>query len=81
MSFGFGNDFQTADKALYHAKEQKTNPITGLRAHPVGQTPNLAHSLIPGSEGAVPPRSLGAEAIHSHVPKASETIQPVQPGI
>lgn len=76
MSFGLGNDFQSADKALYHAKEQKINPATGLRAHSVGQVPNLAHSLIPGSEGAIPSRNLGTEAIHAHVPK--EVHAPVE---
>lgn len=81
MSFGLGNDFQTADKALYHAKEQKVHPATGLRMHPVGQTPNLAHSLIPGHEGPIPAHNLGAEAIHTHIPKAAEAPMPMAPAV
>lgn len=76
MSFGLGNDFQSADKALYHAKEQKVHPVTGLRMYPVGQTPNLAHSLIPGYSGPIPSRNLGQEAIHTHVPALAISQQP-----
>jgi hypothetical protein len=62
MSFGFGHDFDTADKALYQAKEQKYSaPGTpGLRDRPrrpgmeIGNVPSLAHSLVPGFEGPVP---------------------------
>lgn len=72
-SFGLGNDFATADKALYHAKAQKINPQTGLRNFPIGQTPHLSHSLVPGHVGPIPPHNLGVEAVHSHVPKISET--------
>jgi diguanylate cyclase (GGDEF)-like protein len=53
MSFGLGNDFATADKALYHAKEQKKDPTTGGRMFPVGKTPHMAHSLVPDNAGAI----------------------------
>ncbi len=81
MSFGFGNDPHTADKALYEAKKQKlVDPpkTTGLwskiskvigmggqkRKYKVGQTPNLAHSLVPGQEGPLPVHDAGAHAVH-----------------
>lgn len=53
MSFGFGHTPQVADKALYAAKTQKLG-ANGQRAYPVGQVPNLAHSFMPGHEGAIP---------------------------
>jgi len=64
MSFGFGPDMATADKALYEAKKQKVNP-QGQRAFKVGQVPNLAHSLMPGHEGPLPLHDSGAGAVHS----------------
>jgi GGDEF domain-containing protein len=82
MSFGLGPDFATADKALGHAKSQKKvspkgilggvwSKITGSnrRAFPVGKTPHLAHSLVPGTEG---PISMHSEqpAAH-HMPSVS----------
>lgn len=60
MSFGFGNDYGTADKALAMAKEQKYAEPASLPGSPrarkfaVGQAPSLAHSLVPNFEGAVP---------------------------
>jgi len=58
MSFGFGHDFNSADHALNMAKDQKYNPPAAgqprSRKFPVGAVPSLAHSLVPGSEGAVP---------------------------
>lgn len=58
MSFGLGNDFGTADKALYHAKDQKyamgPEGAPRSRLFPHGQTPSLAHSLVPGFEGPIP---------------------------
>lgn len=53
MSFGFGHNPETADKALYEAKKQKLHP-GGERKYPAGSTPSFAHSLVPGSEGPVP---------------------------
>lgn len=71
MSFGFGQDPHTADKALYKAKEQKYHPgqesvpsRERVRAHDLGKAPNLAHSLIPGAEGPVPVHSPQAAAVH-----------------
>jgi GGDEF domain-containing protein len=58
MSFGFGNDFNSADTALNLAKEQKYHPAPlgapRVRKFLHGQVPSLAHSLVPGFEGAVP---------------------------
>ena len=68
LSFGLGNDFDTADKALYHAKSQKVDPKTGLAAFPVGRIPHLAHSLVPGAEG---PMTTHAETVpQQHMPPA-----------
>lgn len=55
MSFGLGNTLQVADEALKKAKDQKMNPQdnTQRRFEP-GKVPNLAHSLVPGSEGPIP---------------------------
>lgn len=53
VSIGFGHDFETADRALGHAKTRKW-AAPGVRAFQPGQTPHLAHSLLPGSEGPVP---------------------------
>lgn len=55
MSFGFGHNPETADQALYEAKKQKFHPQNPAeRQYRVGSAPNMAHSLVPGSEGAVP---------------------------
>jgi GGDEF domain-containing protein len=58
---GIGLDPQRADQALYAAKEQKYLPgqehlpaRERKRAFPVGQAPNMAHSLVPGHEGPIP---------------------------
>jgi GGDEF domain-containing protein len=61
MSFGMGHTPQHADQSLYHAKAQKFT-TGGQLAHPPGQTPNLAHSLFPGREGAI--------KLHSNAPPA-----------
>lgn len=53
MSFGLGSDFPTADRALYEAKKQKLDPLTGALAFPPGRTPHFAHSLVPGTEGPI----------------------------
>lgn len=61
FSVGFGNDFPSADAALYKAKSNKVkpgqehiDPKLRERAFPVGQVPNLAHSNLTGFEGPVP---------------------------
>lgn len=75
MSFGFGNDFPSADKALYAAKEQKYAGPAGLpgeqrpRKFPVGQVPSLAHSHVTGFEGPVP---LNPDQLSPTVPKLEE---------
>lgn len=74
MSFGFGHTPEVADKALYHAKNQKINPETGQRAYPVGKVPNLAHSLVPGHEGAIPVHQPEI-AVHQKV-MASQPVLP-----
>lgn len=50
LSFGVGNDFASADRALYAAKTQKVNPSTGKSFEP-HNTPHLAHSMVLGHEG------------------------------
>lgn len=69
MSYGFGHNPQVADAALYEAKKQKINPATGGRAHKVGQVPNLAHSLVPGSEGALPVHDQQHSMMHEQMKK------------
>lgn len=74
MSFGFGATPEHADKALYHAKDQKIVPgtkdpamsgrVKGTRKWAVGQVPSLAHSLVPGQEGPVPVHDVGAAGVH-----------------
>lgn len=72
MSFGFGHNPETADAALYEAKKQKLHPTTGQRLYPVGQAPNFAHSLVPGSEGAIPVHDSAHALVHSAM-KAAPT--------
>ena len=48
MSIGTGNDFRSADKALYEAKKGKTGHTPFTVPH------LLSHSLVPGSEGPAP---------------------------
>jgi diguanylate cyclase (GGDEF)-like protein len=64
MAYGFGHTPDVADQALYEAKKQKVHPETGRPKWPIGKVPNLAHSLVPGHEGALPLRDPPAEAIH-----------------
>ena len=54
MSMGLGPTPEHADKALYEAKKQKLHPSTGQPMYEKGTAPNMAHSLMPGFEGAVP---------------------------
>ena len=62
FSFGLGNDFKTADKALLEAKKQKLDPITKQKRFQPGNTPHLGHSLVPGTEGPLPLESEGPPA-------------------
>jgi diguanylate cyclase (GGDEF)-like protein len=62
MGIGLGVSPEHADKALYEAKKQKyipegmTNPDSRkwVSKYTHGETPSLAHSLVPGFEGPVP---------------------------
>jgi len=71
MGMGFGTTPEEADKALYKAKDQKYLPGQDRipqrerkRAFPIGQAPNMAHSLVPGHEGAIPLPSANSAAVH-----------------
>lgn len=86
MSFGLGNNYDAADKALYEAKKQKVDPKTGLRAFPVGRTPHLAHSLVAGGEGPIkmgsepkPSRFLTGPSGAQNSPSVPEQQSPVEP--
>jgi GGDEF domain-containing protein len=68
VSFGLGQDHETADKALYHAKDQKVDVLSGKNKYLPSNTPNFAHSLLPGSEG---PINLGSGQ-EEQVPRASK---------
>ncbi len=82
FSVGFGSDFPSADKALYTAKSRKHLPAAEgtvqQRAFPVGQTPNLAHSNLPGFEGPVPLQSDQLPKMDPPpTPAEKESVQPV----
>jgi len=76
---GFGINPEQADQALSQAKSRKYHPgqehiadeRDRTRVFPAGSTPNMAHSLVPGSEGAVPLHSpqTSALAAHAELPK------------
>lgn len=70
-AFGLGNDFPTADRALYAAKAGKIDPVTKQRAFPVGKTPSMAHSLVPGAEGPLP---MHDEAAVPHIVTAAKPV-------
>jgi GGDEF domain-containing protein len=80
MSFGFGNDPDSADAALYEAKKQKYQPgLEGApkqRAFGIGQVPSLAHSFVPGFEGAVP---LSPEKLPQIKLPEGMKVEPTQP--
>lgn len=81
MSLGFGHDYESADLALRHAKEQKYSAphIEGVerpRVFPRGQTPSLAHSLVPGHEGPV---ALDVQQLQVHPPELPEPLTPPAP--
>jgi GGDEF domain-containing protein len=72
IGMGLGTSPEQADKALYAAKEQKYLPgqehlpaRERKRAFKVGAAPNMAHSLVPGHEGAIPLHDSAAEATHA----------------
>jgi diguanylate cyclase (GGDEF)-like protein len=53
FSIGLGHNFETADKALYEAKKQKLDPVSGKSMFLPHATPHMAHSLVPGHEGPI----------------------------
>lgn len=64
LSMGIGDNHHTADKALYAAKAAK---VAHLATNPdPGKTPNFAHSLYPGHEGAIP---LDQHQLHQTPPQ------------
>lgn len=72
MGMGLGVSPDQADQALYTAKENKYLPGQEAvparerkRAFPVGQAPNMMHSLVPGHEGPVPMHDPQVAAAHS----------------
>lgn len=71
MSFGLGHDFASSDKALYHAKEQKIDPVTKRSLYTPQKTPHMAHSLVPGTEGPI--------SLHSTTPPATALPKPAAP--
>ena len=68
VSFGLGQDHEMADKALYHAKDQKIDVVSGKNKYLPANTPSFAHSLLPGSEGPINLSSSQEE----QVPRASK---------
>lgn len=72
VGMGLGLNPEHADQALYAAKENKYHPgqervphRDRRRVFPIGQTPNLAHSLVPGFEGPIKLHDENASAIHA----------------
>jgi len=79
FSVGLGHDFETADKALYKAKAQKYHKMEGgptQLKYPPHDTPHLAYSLIPGSEGHVP-----LDKPHVEIPEKPKLPMPSQPSV
>jgi GGDEF domain-containing protein len=87
---GFGTNPAQADQALLQAKTQKYHPGQEAiserdrkRVFPVGKTPSMAHSLVPGSEGAVPLRNPQTTALAANAelpkPPASPAAAPPEP--
>jgi GGDEF domain-containing protein len=71
MTFGLGNDFAGADKALYIAKEGKHDskfPGQKIRAYAPGRVPHLGHSLVAGAEGPL--------QMHTEQPPAAALVKP-----
>lgn len=75
FSFGLGTDPHMANHALIAAKTQKVHPTIGQPLYPAGQTPNLAHSLVPGHEGPLPVHDPQTEMMHQTM-KAPATATP-----
>lgn len=71
MSFGLGHDFASSDKALYHAKDQKVDPVSKRSLYSPQKTPHLAHSLVPGTEGPI--------KLHTTTPPATALPKPEAP--
>lgn len=68
MSIGMGTDPHSADTALYEAKKQKMTHTASTIPHV------LAHSLVPGFEGAVPMEIEG-------LPRVPEELKTVPPAL
>src|SRR6202142_1149161 len=78
-TIGFGDTPENADKASLMAKEQKylpgqegKHPREKKGKFPVGQIPNLAHSLVPGREGPVPIHDPTPAAIKHSIPEVKK---------
>jgi diguanylate cyclase (GGDEF)-like protein len=76
FSFGLGSDYTGADTALRKAKEQKVDPISGQLKHAPGNTPHFGHSLVPGTEGAMPPEAEGPsqKVLPKSIPQPSASL-------
>lgn len=72
MSLGFGDHPGSADQALYHAKDQKLDAVTRQSKYAKGSAPNMAHSLVPGFEGAIPLDSTAAHVTPPPTPAPPE---------
>ncbi|MGB6976561.1 MAG: GGDEF domain-containing protein [Gammaproteobacteria bacterium] len=82
MGMGFGHNHEMADKALSLAKEQKYLPgqeskphRERKRAYPIGQAPNMTHSLIEGKSGPIPIHDPTPEAIKQSIPETPKSDQ------
>jgi diguanylate cyclase (GGDEF)-like protein len=69
FAVGLGHDYETADKALLLAKQQKLDPVTGKSRYLPHNTPHMFHSLVPGFEGPLNPHEIGKE---ESVPRATK---------
>lgn len=68
MSLGIGNDFDSADKALYQAKMQKAGHT------PSTIPPLLVHSLHPEAAGQVPVEPSGLSLTPPSLPRETPSI-------
>lgn len=81
MGIGIGTSPEHADTALYEAKKQKYDPAgmigpdsrKWVSKYAPGSAPTLAHSLVPGFEGAIP---LDHSQLHLRPPPAPEPRPP-----
>lgn len=80
-SIGIGTDLESADKALYHAKERKGAIVRSLGGDPTNRTSPIrsphtlhVHSLVPGHEGPV---SLDEPSPLHELPRQPPVASPV----